>query len=277
MKNEISRYELLGATADYMGQDPLNDYMMKSEIVSELTSNNESIQSMPKSDEKFSASKTFATLKSNDYKPGQSFRIRQTGFDICIFNYTFDSTPGGHASGHRSDFRNGLPTEVRLLSGESKIIRFGGSTGFFTEQITGYLNGVPATGGGFGNIIETELVRLNSSHSYVLIGSNVKHPSNHWGTPKTISTLQSIANEYFNQTGHKLYFNDMSLKWGGVFDIKGGYSPSHFEHRNGRQVDIAATKSTMSHEAEFLKILRKYTTNYILEGTGSRRHYHVRF
>ena len=54
----------------------------------------------------------------------------------------------------------------------------------------------------------------------------------------TVAKMQVIAQQYRQQTGHRLCVNDMSLNWGGVFDLgpnyKPGYhfwNPPHAEHR----------------------------------------------
>jgi hypothetical protein len=37
----------------------------------------------------------------------------------------------------------------------------------------------------------------------------------------------------------KIAVNDMSLPFGGLFDIAGSWEPSHWEHNRGRSVDVA--------------------------------------
>jgi hypothetical protein len=92
------------------------------------------------------------------------------------------------------------------------------------------------------------------------------------------SSLRLIAQEYRQRTGERLYFNDMSLPPGGIFDINSTWAPPHIEHRNGASIDISAVPgTTMNQEQVFLEILKKYTSNHILEGAGPSRHYHVRF
>lgn len=78
---------------------------------------------------------------------------------------------------------------------------------------------------------------------YTLIGSTTAHPINHFGRASTISTLQRVAWDYYLEFStysafSKLEVNDMSLRWGGLFDIKGNWRPPHSEHRYGRQADL---------------------------------------
>jgi hypothetical protein len=62
--------------------------------------------------------------------------------------------------------------------------------------------------------------------------------NNHYALRQVIDSLTSIANEWFELDGHVLYVNDLSLKFGGQFDIKGLWNGSHAEHRIGKNSDI---------------------------------------
>lgn len=263
---------------NYVGNRIFDDLLFSSDLISELLGKTNGIQEMPKDGEKFVPSEITAKLtKRANFLPGQTVRIGQKGYDLVIFRYRFNGAPGGHVSGHNSSFNDNLPREWRATSGQYRNIKIGPACGSVLEHITVYKGGQSGSGSSTVYIIQTQLQQLRSSSNYHLIGSNSKHPSNHWGTQGTINSITSIAAEYRAKTGDRLYLNDMSLTWGGIFDISGNYAPSHNEHRNGRKIDIAATPSTLKHETEFIKILRKYTTNYILEGRANSRHYHVRF
>jgi hypothetical protein len=39
--------------------------------------------------------------------------------------------------------------------------------------------------------------------------------------------------------GEIIYINDMSLPYGGLFDIQGNWRPPHVTHRTGRNADIS--------------------------------------
>jgi hypothetical protein len=69
------------------------------------------------------------------------------------------------------------------------------------------------------------------------------HPINHFGQPQTVDLLKQIAwNYYFEFSSAplfpKLSINDMSLRWGGLFDINANWKPDHITHRYGRQSDV---------------------------------------
>lgn len=80
------------------------------------------------------------------------------------------------------------------------------------------------------------------------------HPSNHWGTHDLIAAIDEVSTNYmhfrieqqrklnpnWNAVGSnvKVLVNDMSLRRGGLFDVGGNWTPSHYEHRNGTEVDM---------------------------------------
>jgi hypothetical protein len=66
----------------------------------------------------------------------------------------------------------------------------------------------------------------------------------HWGTEVLRTVIQNIAVAYDSlHPGVRLWINDMSLEYGGLFDSDSDwvYVPrvSHYEYRIGKQVDIA--------------------------------------
>lgn len=93
---------------------------------------------------------------------------------------------------------------------------------------------------------------------YTLIGTTTHHPvGNHFGKPSTITSLQQIAWNYYLEFStfsafSRLEVNDMSLRWGGLFDIAGNWAPNHHEHRYGRQVDLRRIIWNSSGEMVFM-------------------------
>ena len=93
---------------------------------------------------------------------------------------------------------------------------------------------------------DTLLVRvpgLNELHEgsdYKLIGDKPEHPINHFGTQELIADLQTIANQYVQlNPGVRIRINDISLEYGGLFDINKDWSPPHKSHRLGTNADIS--------------------------------------
>ncbi|MBP7796126.1 MAG: hypothetical protein KA059_05050 [Elusimicrobiales bacterium] len=75
---------------------------------------------------------------------------------------------------------------------------------------------------------------------YTLIGSTPTHPANHFARSQTIDLLKEIAWKYHEEfpKSEVLNINDISLIWGGLFDVNNNWKPPHTFHRYGRQVDI---------------------------------------
>jgi len=219
-------------------------------------------------------------VDGRDRRPGEVVSIHQTGYYRVIWEYTYSGEEAGHSHTHISNpnFNNNFPSRVVLASGQSQQIVIGPATGVVIERVAMYTT--PSSGSVNyynGRVLVPGLVELGNSPAFHKIGRTFVHPSNHFVTPATKNALWAIAQEYYSSTGQALYFNDASLPWGGIFDLGQNFSPPHHEHRNGTSIDIAATSGTLKQEAKFLEILSKHTTNYILEGTGHSRHYHVRF
>ena len=78
--------------------------------------------------------------------------------------------------------------------------------------------------------VRTNFVRLT--------GQTPEHPDNHWGTADTLLNIQGVALDFFRKFEGTLGINDMSLRMGGLFDLRGTWQPPHSLHRTGRSVDI---------------------------------------
>ncbi len=75
-------------------------------------------------------------------------------------------------------------------------------------------------------------------HYMKVRGDKDKHPEGYYGTADTIATLKKIAEEYYGLSDRILSINDISLPNGGLFDLGSDWTPSHHEHRTGRDADI---------------------------------------
>jgi len=91
------------------------------------------------------------------------------------------------------------------------------------------------------------LQELPDSTDYDKIGSNPSppiHTRNHYGTPSMVASLQNLARKYIEPDAFptsRLGYNDMSLPWGGLFDLDGNWSSGprgHKSHRLGKNVDL---------------------------------------
>lgn len=82
------------------------------------------------------------------------------------------------------------------------------------------------------------LQELLSSESIRLIGKTSIHPSNHFGHPALLAGVRKLASAFYEQFNRQLQVNDISLEWGGIFDLSADWTGPHHEHRDGRAVDI---------------------------------------
>jgi hypothetical protein len=85
-----------------------------------------------------------------------------------------------------------------------------------------------------------------------LTGRLSQHPDHHWGTADTVANIQLVALDFLEAFGATLGINDLSLPWGGLFDICGTWNQNHRcpphapdgghkSHRTGTGVDIDRT------------------------------------
>jgi len=81
--------------------------------------------------------------------------------------------------------------------------------------------------------------------TYILTGNDPgteygkRHPKNHYIYSPHNDKLRKIAQMYYIKSqGKIIQFNDMSLPWGGLFDIFGNWQPDHKSHRTGTDVDV---------------------------------------
>ncbi len=84
----------------------------------------------------------------------------------------------------------------------------------------------------------TGLQALEQRQSDTLIGQTTIHPINHYGILTMTTGLDALADSLHERFNDTLYINDMSLPFGGVFDIDANWTRDHNEHRAGRDADI---------------------------------------
>lgn len=122
-----------------------------------------------------------------------------------------------------------------------------------------------------------DLGPLSSLQFYRLTGSaGTPHTDNHYATNDTIFNIQGMAQDYFdicdedicNET---LGINDMTLPWGGLFDINGDWKTPHGmivgveKHRIGKAVDIDRCAQTLVMQRYLDRIAKKHSGDRIVE------------
>lgn len=126
---------------------------------------------------------------------------------------------------------------------------------YYTASEFGGVEVIIATGEDPGVIDDAELrVKVpgltllpEASNYYKKVGGTPYHHGppnweedhNHYGTSDLIDAIYAIALNYVDRGGEIIWINDMSLPWGGLFDINGDWEPPHDSHRIGENVDLA--------------------------------------
>jgi len=101
---------------------------------------------------------------------------------------------------------------------------------------------------------------------------------NHWGKDYLVNAITLMAYLYVDTIGEIIRVNDMSLPYGGLFDIYGNWRPPHITHRMGQNADItgATPGSRFKNESAMWKIIKIVRKCFNLNITWIREsdHYH---
>lgn len=123
---------------------------------------------------------------------------------------------------------------------------------------------------------------LGAGSNYSLIGATPQHATNHFATPYVKAAMPAIANDYAGTpNGHAIMINDISLIYGGVFDIAGTWAENnHQTHRMGLNVDVRYNGGPGSVQdlTAFTNVCANYsgTVQIHSPGTGNQ-HIHINF
>lgn len=134
---------------------------------------------------------------------------------------------------------SGTLSPISVNTGTSGV----GSVLFHAGAVSGPVV-VRATSAGADSSQDTLLVRVAGLEELVvsdfdsLIGRTNAHPVNHYGIPAMVTRLNALADSFYARYQQKIWYNDMSLPYGGVFDTALNWMPPHSEHRSGRDVDV---------------------------------------
>lgn len=120
------------------------------------------------------------------------------------------------------------------------------------------------------------LEALSGSQSLILIGATSKHPDNHYGTTAMNTKLHSLADKFFAKFNVPIAVNDMSLVWGGLFDIDGAWGGPHQTHREGRHADVRSQTMDDTQKEFFRVEAQKLFSGVVLEFPGqTNEHWHL--
>jgi len=83
-------------------------------------------------------------------------------------------------------------------------------------------------------VLGPDIVELAPGTGYTLKTPTTQHPDAYWGLAEMNQALQEVAADYADSvTGSTLGFNDMSLGYGGTFDLSFNWNPQHCGHQSG--------------------------------------------
>jgi hypothetical protein len=124
---------------------------------------------------------------------------------------------------------------------------------------------------------------LTGGAHYRLIGSfgepgvSSQHRKNHFGTTNLVSRLKALADSVHADSSYVLRFNDMSLQFGGPFDIRNNWNAPHQTHREGVSVDIDDVDGRG--RTITVKYLQEKIENPPFKGKflNEKNHYHITF
>ncbi|MEW6131446.1 MAG: hypothetical protein AB1757_30740 [Acidobacteriota bacterium] len=158
---------------------------------------------------------------------------------------------------------------------------FGGEVPVFAR-----VTGVAVDKGEVMQVTVPGLGSLGGGQNYILVGTTVTHPDNHYGTMTALTNLPLIANDYKSQFYgknaipelEKLKYNDMSLVNGGKFEIAGNWGDGpHAEHRTGINCDVYSANVPPARWERLNQIFLSRGVRSINDETACCNHWHLRF
>ena len=117
---------------------------------------------------------------------------------------------------------------------------------WYPQFATRVIEQMTATGACGGTLIShilvmvDNLVELEPGTGYILDGDTPEHPKNHYGIKEMNTALKELGSNWKTtcSTADDLSYNDMSLPWGGLFDINSDWKSPHRTHLRGINIDI---------------------------------------
>ncbi|MCH2450350.1 MAG: hypothetical protein MK198_09420 [Gracilimonas sp.] len=166
-----------------------------------------------------------------------------SGFSVSLEASAVPNSGGHHHNGTRPAGSLGSPSGITDEKGRF-VTTYTSSQVSGTERIIASSSQTTSTGSAEISVEVPGLIAFTGGGSYSLRGASIAHPDNHYIVNKAANNdLISAANDFarasWNTSGN-MRLNDMSLKWGGLFDLNNGWTAGrgHRSHRTGEDVDI---------------------------------------
>ncbi|MCL4558946.1 MAG: hypothetical protein M1491_10075 [Deltaproteobacteria bacterium] len=169
-------------------------------------------------------------------------------FDIKRVDSSNEYENGGHSHDHAT-----VSTAIGFFDNNTCTTDSSGScdvtwhppeaSGLYELKV--YVDGEPDVANTQRFMVGVEgLTSLVPSSYYRLTGQTNSHPDNHWAMEDVIGNIQKMASAFYRDNNATLGINDMSLVYGGLFDIDADWNIPHSLHRLGRSVDIDSHAET---------------------------------
>ncbi len=218
--------------------------------------------------------------------------------NVTLRVFSSTSNTGGHVDATHSGSRPiGRLDKTNGVTGQDGCFY----TKYMTPHISGFVT-IEAAASGLEKHKEVlvglpGLSELTEGDNYKLIGDDSYHPRNHYGSAEIIVGIPAIADAYKVRfygdnsipEDEKLGINDISLIFGGKFDLKkdGALKPDwhnlsriHKYHREGNSVDIRCcvtpNQIPANRRAAFRELALANGASRFLE-EGNPKHFHLSF
>ena len=201
-------------------------------------------------------------------------------YDACITIEVTTAFGHEHSEGMPTTVPIGGPACQRNIPGNTPV-----SWQFLTPEFASELKATLSLSGWCSETIEQTAIvaiagleELGPSPHYVLEGEKPWHPWNHYAVPQFRAQLDQMAAAWnlecpFSEVVH---FNDMSLPWGGLFDVNQNWRLPHRGHRYGTNADVSKRRVKYGNRLKFINNLCQYA-RVQSEGDAPEEapHYHL--
>lgn len=157
-----------------------------------------------------------------------------------------------------------VSTKITIQLDAAGVCQVNGQTDYFNIEVPG-------------------LSEMPYGENYILDNSQDSlgyHPDAHYGSQKLLDVLMNAANEYATAfpNSERLRIMDMSLPWGGMFDLDYDWKEPHYGHTLGSDADISRAAVPSENRQKLLEIMCGLTPGIFLERNiaGEPLHYHMR-
>ena len=184
-------------------------------------------------------------------------------WDVCL-SYNVDVSESGHVHNN--------PPPPFPVTGNPLCVRDipGGETIYWYLKVPEYSGEIKltATGSGScqGSVSETLTVIVPDLHlvadgsfekGYSLNLNHTWHPKSHYVVTGFKTALEKLGPAWRKKcpASAELHYNQMSLHWGGVFDLDQNWRDPHKGHREGYHADVSKTWIKKSNRQRVIKLM----------------------